>query len=169
MKKAQAAMEFLMTYGWALLVVLIVIGALAYIGVTGSSTFSGDQCTFPPGLICSSFKVDASGDASSGATTLGAGNEDIMVILQNGLGQSISNAIISVSDATIGSSSTCAAVTVEPASLSTWGEGVAQTFTINCNAAFATGDKFRATINLDYMAGGVTHTKVGQLVANVEA
>jgi len=26
-KKAQAAMEFLMTYGWAILVVLVVIGA----------------------------------------------------------------------------------------------------------------------------------------------
>ncbi|MFH1641420.1 MAG: hypothetical protein ABIC04_00815 [Nanoarchaeota archaeon] len=30
MKKAQAAMEFLMTYGWAILVVLIAIGALMY-------------------------------------------------------------------------------------------------------------------------------------------
>lgn len=32
-KKAQAAMEFLMTYGWAILVVLVAIGALAYFGV----------------------------------------------------------------------------------------------------------------------------------------
>ena len=32
-KKAQAAMEFLMTYGWAILVVLVTIGALAYFGV----------------------------------------------------------------------------------------------------------------------------------------
>ena len=32
-KKSQAAMEFLMTYGWAILVVLVAIGALAYFGV----------------------------------------------------------------------------------------------------------------------------------------
>jgi len=32
-KSAQAAMEFLMTYGWALLVVLIVIAALAFFGL----------------------------------------------------------------------------------------------------------------------------------------
>jgi uncharacterized protein (UPF0333 family) len=29
-QRGQAAMEFLMTYGWAILVVLIAIGALAY-------------------------------------------------------------------------------------------------------------------------------------------
>jgi len=32
-KKGQAAMEFLMTYGWAILVVLIALGALFYLGV----------------------------------------------------------------------------------------------------------------------------------------
>ena len=32
-KRGQAAMEFLLTYGWAILVVLVVIGALAYMGV----------------------------------------------------------------------------------------------------------------------------------------
>jgi hypothetical protein len=33
MRKGQAAMEVLMTYGWAILVVLAAIGALAYFGV----------------------------------------------------------------------------------------------------------------------------------------
>lgn len=33
MKKSQVAMEFLMTYGWAILVVLAGIGALFYFGV----------------------------------------------------------------------------------------------------------------------------------------
>ena len=39
-KKAQAAMEFLMTYGWAILVVLIAIAALYAMGV-----FSGSGAT----------------------------------------------------------------------------------------------------------------------------
>ena len=34
--KSQAAMEFLMTYSWAILVVLVAIGALAYFGVLGN-------------------------------------------------------------------------------------------------------------------------------------
>lgn len=32
-KKSQAALEFLFTYGWAILVILVAIGALAYFGV----------------------------------------------------------------------------------------------------------------------------------------
>lgn len=38
-KKSQAAMEFLMTYGWAILVALIVISALAYFGVLNPERF----------------------------------------------------------------------------------------------------------------------------------
>ena len=32
-KKAQASMEFLMTYGWAILVIVLLVGALAYFGI----------------------------------------------------------------------------------------------------------------------------------------
>ena len=46
-KKAQAAMEFLMTYGWAILVVLVVIGALAYFGVLSPKKLLPDKCLFP--------------------------------------------------------------------------------------------------------------------------
>lgn len=46
-KKAQAAMEFLMTYGWAILVVLLAIGALAYFGVLDPSRLLPESTTFP--------------------------------------------------------------------------------------------------------------------------
>ena len=55
--KAQAAMEFLMTYGWAILVVLIVIGALAYFGVLSPSTLLPEKCTFPVSLTCTDHSV----------------------------------------------------------------------------------------------------------------
>ena len=55
--KAQAAMEFLMTYGWAILVVLIVIGALAYFGVLSPSTLLPEKCTFPVSLTCTDHTV----------------------------------------------------------------------------------------------------------------
>ena len=38
-KKSQVAMEFLMTYGWAILVAIIAIGVLAYFGVFSPSTY----------------------------------------------------------------------------------------------------------------------------------
>ncbi|MAE13796.1 hypothetical protein CMO92_04475 [Candidatus Woesearchaeota archaeon] len=52
MKRAQAAMEFLMTYGWAILVVLAAIGALAYFGVLSPDSLLPERCTGPAGLDC---------------------------------------------------------------------------------------------------------------------
>jgi len=54
-KKGQAALEFLMTYGWAFLVILVMIGALAYFGFIpipnnqiegGSTTFKDCEYDF---------------------------------------------------------------------------------------------------------------------------
>ncbi len=50
--RGQAAMEFLMTYGWAILVVLVAIGALAYFGVLSPDRFLPERCTGPAGLDC---------------------------------------------------------------------------------------------------------------------
>ncbi len=53
-KKGQAAMEFLMTYGWAILVVLVAIGALAYFGVLSPEKLLPEKCVIPTGtgLFC---------------------------------------------------------------------------------------------------------------------
>ncbi len=50
MKKGQAAMEFLMTYGWAIVIVLAAIGALAYFGVLSPQKLLPDRTTFPAPL-----------------------------------------------------------------------------------------------------------------------
>jgi len=42
MKKAQAAMEFLLTYGWAILIVLVVVASLFFLGVLNPKT--GNNC-----------------------------------------------------------------------------------------------------------------------------
>ncbi|HLD19386.1 MAG TPA: hypothetical protein VJB90_05260 [Candidatus Nanoarchaeia archaeon] len=57
MRKGQAAMEFLMTYGWAIVAVLLVIGALAYFGIIDPSAVVPDRCTFPSNFGCSDFAV----------------------------------------------------------------------------------------------------------------
>lgn len=43
LKKAQAAMEFLVTYGWAFVVVLVMVGALSYFGVLDPSSMTQDR------------------------------------------------------------------------------------------------------------------------------
>jgi hypothetical protein len=57
-KKSQAAMEFLMTYGWAILVVLAAIAALAYFGVLSPEKILGEKCLIETGLACVSHKVE---------------------------------------------------------------------------------------------------------------
>ncbi|MFH1505576.1 MAG: hypothetical protein ABIE94_01150 [archaeon] len=51
-KKAQAAMEFLMTYGWAILVVIAAIAALSFFGVLNTSRLLPERCIGPTGLDC---------------------------------------------------------------------------------------------------------------------
>jgi len=82
-KKGQAAMEFLMTYGWALLVVLVAIGALAFFGVLNPGQFLPDQCLFFSGFSC----LNPYASAGSAVMVFGA---------QNGLGYTMNTQTISM-------------------------------------------------------------------------
>ena len=57
-KRAQAAMEFLTTYGWAFLIILVMIGALAYFGVLNPQTSVADRCIAPPGFNCENYQLN---------------------------------------------------------------------------------------------------------------
>jgi len=45
MKKGQTALEYLMTYGWAILIVIIVVSALYALGLTKTCRWTGTQIT----------------------------------------------------------------------------------------------------------------------------
>ncbi|MCL5239398.1 MAG: LamG domain-containing protein [Candidatus Marsarchaeota archaeon] len=59
-KKAQSAMEYLMTYGWAILIIAVVLGALFQLGVFNSGTFSPKA---PPGA-CQVLRPNGPGSVS---------------------------------------------------------------------------------------------------------
>jgi len=50
--KAQSAMEYLMTYGWAILIIAVVLGALFSLGVFSGSSIIGTSCIAGPGFYC---------------------------------------------------------------------------------------------------------------------
>ena len=58
-KKSQAALEFLTTYGWAFLVILIMIGAVAYFGIFDPSKFLPSICNFGLELQCLDHQISA--------------------------------------------------------------------------------------------------------------
>jgi len=141
MKKGQAAMEFLMTYGWAILVVLVAIGALAYFGVLSPQRFLPQSCQFGSGLGCESFKIATDG---------------IRVVMRNGLGQDLTSVTIGV---------TGCGVTSQLASLP---DGASTNQVISCT--LTSGTRLRETVWAYYTdPNGVTHNNTGQIVGRVEA
>src|SRR5271169_2972658 len=52
--KAQSAMEYLMTYGWAILIIAVVLAALFSLNVFNAGAQLGTSCIGQPGYSCSS-------------------------------------------------------------------------------------------------------------------
>ena len=55
--KAQAAFEFLTTYGWAFLVITITIGTLYYFGIFDFAQYLPQKCLFSSQLKCIDFSL----------------------------------------------------------------------------------------------------------------
>ncbi len=51
-RRGQAALEFLTTYGWAFMVILVMIGALAYFGVLNPQQFIPERCQMSAPFSC---------------------------------------------------------------------------------------------------------------------
>jgi len=59
--KAQSAMEYLMTYGWAILIVAVVLGALYSLGVFNGAAFLGTSCIAASGFYCTNPTLSTGG------------------------------------------------------------------------------------------------------------
>ena len=59
--KGQSAIEFLMTYGWAVLIMLVVIAILFMVGVFNPGTAVPESCVLPAGFTCYSYSIDSTG------------------------------------------------------------------------------------------------------------
>lgn len=124
-KKGQAAMEFLMTYGWAILAAIVAIAALAYFGV------------FSPGkLVADSITLSApfSAKAATVSTT------QVQIELLQNLGETIN-----VTTITVGSCSPL----VNNSNLAS---GSSVVYTVPCTNTIDT--QFRADITVKYFKTG---------------
>jgi len=145
MKKAQAAMEFLMTYGWAILVVLIAIAALAYFGVLNPGRYLPSSCNMPPGLSCVDFKVDG-------------GTNEITLVVRNGMGEDLNPFNISIAG-------DCNGVGL---ALDGLNDGEQERITVNCTGNI-TGTKFKEDITIGYTKeSGISHVATGSISAQVQ-
>ena len=142
-RKSQAAMEFLMTYGWAILVVLAAIAALAYFGVLSPEKFLPEKCILQPGIACISHKVEPT---------------KVTLVISNGMGRTLI-----VNSITVGG---CTGAFDE-----TMLSGTDHTFVIGgaCSNG-AQKEKFKADITMGYTEKdtNLTKTVFGNLNTKVE-
>ena len=87
-QKAQSAMEYLMTYGWAILIIAVVLGALFSLGVFNGKNLLGSACVAESGFYCQ----NAVYHHGTVGTTAGAGN--VMVQIGQNTGTSWTSAMI---------------------------------------------------------------------------
>jgi len=73
--KAQSAMEYLMTYGWAILIIAVVLGALFSLNVFNGSSLLGTSCIPTPGFLCQNPVLSTSGTLTA---TIGQDNSYTM-------------------------------------------------------------------------------------------
>ncbi len=165
-RKAQAAMEFLMTYGWALIVVLVAIAALAFFGVLNPGQFLPEKCTIAPGVGCLEFVLT---DQGAHALT---------VVMQNGIGSDMKNINFTLSNCYPGDDDDYNATYVNKTdgdeSLVDFNfvDGDTVQFKFDCyddaDAVLSAGSKIKTDITMRYeTASGIEHTKRGTIVVEV--
>ncbi len=50
--RSQSAVEYLVTYSWAILILAVAVGVLFYLGVFNPTSLTNTQCIFPAGISC---------------------------------------------------------------------------------------------------------------------
>ena len=145
-KRGQSALEYLMTYGWAILVVLAAIGALAYFGVLSPDRFLPEKCTLPSGVAC----LDFTGSASQ-----------VDLVIQNSAGFDMQSTSVVVNSTSANFACT------DSDGDATLTDGEKDTFT--CTGLSLASGKFKGTLSITYTNAqtGMTHTKQGELILKI--
>jgi len=156
-KKSQAAMEFLMTYGWAILVVLVAIGALAYFGVLSPDKFLPAKCQLPSGIACTDFKVAAGATPTTGT---------VDIVLRNGLGFDMGSDLNDDFRVAVSGCTGDYIVSTDTVELS---NGKQKTFEITA-CSISAGTKFSGELNVSYVNKdtGLSHKVQGTITGRVE-
>ena len=138
-KRGQAALEFLMTYGWAILAAIIVIGVLAYFGVFSPGQFIPSAAVVNPPFYANAWNVDNS-------------DSEVSIELQNngGVDVSVTSVAITPSDGATDCTTDTTATPIAAGGLATKA--------ITCAGLDAAGETFKADI-------AITYTKTGSTLA----
>ena len=142
MKKAQAAMEFMMTYGWTILVIIIAGGALVYFDVLNPGKFLPDSCNIE-GFTCTDFKLD---------------KNYLQLYITNNIGDDIA-----ITNITFGSAFNDTSMNMQL--------GKSKKMSIDVSGlTLEAGGRYKADIKIKFstLNSGITHTNTGEIATIVE-
>ena len=155
-KKGQAAMEFLMTYGWAILAAIIAIGVLAYFGVFSPGKLVGNQGIVNAPFNMDAFKISALNDEISMEVTQNLGESITLLGVEAGFNSTLVSpaaGLCSITSSTPGVTADADANGVADAQ---WTSGTKVTFVVDCTvgAGWAVGDQIKSDIKVTYRKAG---------------
>lgn len=131
-KKGQAALEFLMTYGWAILAAVIVVGVLWYM-IGNPANLAGDDFQMSVPFVAEAMSMNSNGDVS--------------LEVRNGGGNNVNITGISI-DSDTGS---CASISPN----NEYAPGNTSIHTISCSG-LSSGERLSGTVLINYTEAGTT-------------
>lgn len=152
--RGQGAIEYLMTYGWMILLVIVIGGALYGLGVFNPSTWSsGKRATGFASFQVKDWKLNSTP------------NGMVTVVLGNKYGESMTVTGVSVNRT--GSSANCSKIAT-----TTLAENQETTYTTvndDCATGLTGGKSYTLDIQIYFTSsGGITHTDSGVITGKVE-
>jgi len=156
-KKGQAAMEFLMTYGWAILAAIVAIGVLAYFGVFSPGKIAGSNAIINNPFYASSWQVNTT---SVNLEVLNNGGDTVKVF----------NVTVTGSGSSAGIVCGGAGYMNATAPLIVMETGAQKLISSACSGALTVGNNFAGNIKVDYFKSGssLNQTATGTVRAAIE-
>lgn len=157
--RGQVAIEYISTYGWALLSVVIAVGALMYFGVFDVTSLRSDDCEFPPGITCSDHILSDE-----------LGSDQLLMNLRNTYGVDLNITQINASSQTLdfGDCTVLGQASVPPAY--TWDDQNLTQFECDVDEALITREKhdILVTINFTQVGHNYDHHTLGTLFTTAQ-
>ncbi|MGV8142700.1 MAG: hypothetical protein ACP5NS_03640 [Candidatus Pacearchaeota archaeon] len=142
--KGQAAMEFLMTYGWAILAAIVAIGVLAYFGVFSPGKITGNSIVVNNPFYASGTQVIVT-TSEINLEMVNNGGDPLIIssLVINGTGENIA----------VGCMNDTISILFHP--------GVTNVVNIPCNGTLTSGNNFAGEITINYNKVG---SQLGQTI-----
>ncbi len=131
-RKAQAAMEFMMTYGWAIMALAVSLAALSYFGVINLSPTGNSICALSPGFTCEEFIVGKGG---------------VLMVIRNGMGIDLNTITVNITNSPQGPCNE----STPPKDLV---DGAKDNFFVPCYNINSLSEKFKGDIIIKYRKSG---------------